>query len=209
VQAAADLSAALFLSAANPSDPPVVEIAGHRIGVVRSRDTGDLSSADWVDAFWLCQLANRQAALDALCAIDFGALPATSTRVSPYVQDYREALVAFRRGSADFSDHLVAAAEGADPDSPEVLSADWALYIDTPQLELLTRLVEADADAFNDALARGLESFRTYWKKQRERKRDEDSFVSFPLSALAALARRRGMAVTVESPYLLRDVGTA
>lgn len=73
--------------------------------------------------------------------------------------------------------------------------------LQAPLLDTLPPLDAGDAAGFGKALAAALQRHRKYWGGTEKRRQDRHGWVSWPLTAVAALAWDRGLRFDVESDY--------
>lgn len=194
------------LAAARPGEVVAIDLG--RAVRARLPGTGPADMADagsWLEAFWLAAVARRRADLDGLCAVPAAVLRASSTRADAYVYVQVEALRAFWAGTDGeaalrLRDALALTGPALLPDD----AVGYALDVAVPELDLLYRLLDRDAPAFNRALATALERHRVYWGREDPDGRDSRGYVAWGPLALAVLASEAGMPIEVASGYLPR-----
>ncbi len=71
-----------------------------------------------------------------------------------------------------------------------------------PYLEVLRALDRGEPVEFNQVLTQAVRQHKEYWSSSEAQRKNPDGWVSFILTAVAALAHTRGLEVTVESDYL-------
>jgi hypothetical protein len=194
------------LAVVDPASPRIcaaIRLGAHAMAAMFTAEAvpDDIVHAEnWLGGFFLAAITRDGARLDALGQVPTERLRASSTRSPEYAYLYVDALRAFRQQDAQAPSLLLQALEAADP-ARVGEAAGHVLDIVVPQMEVLFRLMDADALGFNAALARALELHREYWS-QGDRARDPRGFIAFALTALCGFAHDRGLAVAAQSDYL-------
>lgn len=155
-----------------------------RFGVAAARAR---RASQWVTATYFALITGTREHLAPLVLIDPGILADGSAYAS-----YYQALHAYLR-----ADDPEPAMDRALGDLDKV--ARWGFAL--PPAILLSQLVEGDEESFNLALADALETHRDRYAVA-DRGDDADAAIDLACLALACHARRRGMEIRVESPYL-------
>jgi immunity protein 49 of polymorphic toxin system len=201
VRLGAEATAALFAAATAGQGEVQVRLGGQVVRAPAAVDPSVVEPSNWQGGYFLAAICRESALLDVLCKTPAELLRRSSTRGEKFVYLYTEALRAFWRKEDEAPGLLLEALKATDPDQLEFTSADYVLDIVVPQMEVLYRLMDADAAGFNQALEKAVTLHRDYWKKGK-RKNDPEGYVSFPLTAFASTAHDGGIPVEVESDYL-------
>lgn len=206
LQLAAEAGAALFQVASAPPEAEVEVSLGEGFpSRLRNTLTSDLVHVGkWHTAFLVSAISRNSAALDALCQVPINLLRRSVSRTDEYYFLYAQALQAFWKRGDDTPDRLLAALEATDPDGLPEHHIDFVLHIIVPEMELLFQYLdeEASEEAFNAALAQALELHKEFYQKA-DRRRVETGFLALGPLAMCCFAADDGMAVTVQSDYLL------
>jgi len=178
-----------------------------RIGdEVRSVSTTDpqyfTDAGAWLNAFWLAVVCQERGRLDMLSAVSVDALRASGAEFDEYIYAWVEALQAFWGERPELGEKLAEAIEGTDPDVAVIAGRELVLELLYPPIGAFFQFVQRDVEAFNEALAEGLELHRRYWTADEDRAADCDGFVALALLGVACLAYDAGMPVELDSEYL-------
>jgi hypothetical protein len=196
---------AIFAAASVPPHQPVsYTLAGK--AVTRPALVGaDMAHIGrWEMVFYGASILRDADALRALCAVPESLPLSSPTSGESYLGLWFRVLRGLgARGSID-GELMVRALEATDPDRLPEDVRDAALYLRVPALEVLYRIALGDAAALAASLDSALDKHRSYWTLDAENRRDPLGYVSWPLSALAEIARGRGLSVETASDYLIR-----
>lgn len=157
---------------------------------------------DWLAAFACAALAADDSALGQLCAPDV----LLAAQEPPQVIDsfwlpLCDAFAALGRGEA--VDGYLADTETALAEA-DIVSREFVERCVRPLLALARAIAEESASAFDAALQDAVSAHRSYWTADAGRRDDYQGFMAWHVAGLAALGEARGLAIHVESPYLLR-----
>lgn len=175
---------------------------GDRRGQVRG--TGPTSSTHvnaWIDGWYGALMARDTESLDRLAAIDAKTLANSSTRTDPYRFAWKAALIAARQGE-DVAGPVEAASHLAASRHRKIAGTQLA-DADVADFAILPTVVERNEAAFQEALAKALEAHRNLWSAADPERNDHMGYVAWGPLALSCLAADRGMAVAVESDFLM------
>ncbi len=206
LQLASEAGAALFQVASAPPEAEAEVSLGEGFpSRLRNTLTNDLVNVgDWHTAFLVSAISRNSTALDALCRTPIDLLRRSVSRTDEYYFLYAQALQAFWKREDDTPDRLMAALEATDPDGLPEHHVDFVLHIIVPEMDLLFQYLdeEASEETFNAALVQALESHKEFYQKAN-RRRVETGFLALGPLAMCCFAVDSGMAVTVQSDYLL------
>jgi hypothetical protein len=195
---------AVFAAAAAPNQPVTYTLAGQTVtrpGLV-GLDAAHIGR--WEMVFYGASILRDLKALRAICSVPESLPLSSPTAGESYLGLWFRVLRGLGASSAIDGDLMVRALEATDPDQLPEDVRDAALYLRVPALEVLYRIALGDAAALAASLGSALEKHRDYWTLDAENRRDPLGYVSWPLSALAEVARGRGLSVETASDYLIR-----
>ncbi|MCR3748753.1 immunity 49 family protein [Lentzea californiensis] len=164
--------------------------------------TIDTDAGNWLRALWLAMICREKPRVDVLASVPEEVLRGSGADFDDYVYHWVKALQLYWRGEDGVVDALLAAMQGTEPDALRVAAPELVLELLYPPIELFYLFTQRDEAKFNDSLVRALELHQRFWTKDEDRRGDPNGFVSFPLLAIAALAKDAGMTIDVESEYL-------
>ncbi|MGW2400037.1 immunity 49 family protein [Kitasatospora sp. NPDC001664] len=200
--AAMQASSAVF-AAVQAQGSVECRIGIHGVRAIPAIEPTDYTDAgSWLDAFWLALICREPRRLDVLATVPESVLRQSGAVFDEYIYAWVGALQAFRRQEPEVMEKLLAAIDGTDPQAARVADRETLLKLLYPPIAAFYRLVQRDAEKFNEALVEGLELHREYWTAEEDRLDEPFGFVSLPLLAIACLARDLGIEVEVESDYL-------
>jgi hypothetical protein len=203
LQIAADAGAALFDAALRPEGEEItVRVLGERMTTA----TGPWSKANagrWLTVAWLAVISRQKHLVERLCAVPVDVLRASGAEHPPFVYPWQEMVRLFLTGGEITPGLVAAAIDGTEDAEPH----DHVRLVAYPQIVLLYQVLRRDGDKVNDFLRRAVDSHREYWTAP-ERSASPDGLVALGPLAIAVLARRVGLDVTVESEYLPRNLLT-
>ncbi|MBD2248034.1 immunity 49 family protein [Nostoc sp. FACHB-888] len=159
------------------------------------------SGISWLKGFYLAIACRETHLNDSLAQIPVAILKQSSTRSDEYLYLQIEALQSFWKGQADTPQRVIEAMKATDPEQVKVGTIDAALNLAVPEIDLLFRLLENDATAFNEALVKALECHKKHWGK-KSLKNDPHGFLALGPLGLAVIAYGRGISIEVESDYI-------
>jgi len=171
---------------------------------VRMPATGPTDRAHvgrWRVGWWLSHIVCDRGAIDRLRTTPVEVLRRSSTTGDECQYLFAEALQSFEARSNDWGTRLKQALDTTDPDKATLSDEEFVLNILVPEMELLFRFATGDIPAVNETLAFALERHKKYWSKA-SRKRDPDGFIALGPVAIAAMARKAGIPLQVQSDYL-------
>ena len=174
-------------------------LAGRRITMESAGPNGQSDMVAWAQGWYGALIARESDALQGLRAIPDSALDACS-RVDTYHYAWKKALLALGTDVALVITEVEQAIRLTDsrfiteakPGVPRVAAALFPM---------LSGIARNDGAAFNDALVSALEAHRDFWGN--EIPHGPFSWIALGPLALCCLAHDRGMAIEVESDYLL------
>ncbi|WP_051051067.1 immunity 49 family protein [Nocardiopsis salina] len=152
-----------------------------------------LNASNWTQALFLAVVCRDHARVEELCEIPVEVLreagESDGAEYNPFTYHWVGALQAFVKGRPqEFGRELLAAMELSQPDRVEFGDADVLNQVVFPPMDVLLRLTERDSAAFNESLARALESYREYQTSDPERKDDKEGLLPLSLLAIACWA---------------------
>jgi hypothetical protein len=184
----------------------------------RFRQTGPTSysnSPRWQQGFYLAAACREAPILDSLVARSTEIMlhPRASQGVDKYVHPMVDTLKSlYTNPTSETMAKLTVALEATDPERIRADMAnfseniqeeamDYVLDIAVPEMELLLRIMEQDADKFNASLAKALELHKKHWSS-KERRSDPRGFIALAPLGLACIAHDLGIPIEVESEYI-------
>jgi hypothetical protein len=194
---------AIFACAQAPLQPVTFTLAGKAVTLESRLGLDAAHGGRWERIFYGATIVDDGAALAALLAIPLSAPLGSSTTGERYQDLWLTILHTLGTTGEIREEQLVEHLDRTDPAALPPDLIDRALYIDVPANELLYHLRRDDEASFVGACAQALDKHLRFWALP-ENKYDPEGFVSWPLSAIVALAESRGMRVPVDSPYLVR-----
>ena len=194
---------AVFAAAAAPDEPVTYSLAGQTATRPGAVGPDEAHTGRWELAFYGASILRDRAAVRSLCAVPESLPLSSPTLAESYVGLWFRVLRGIGATGAVDGELMVRALEATDPDPLPEDERDAALYLQVPALKVLYRIALADAAGVNASLEAALDEHRTYWTSSAERQRDPLGYVSWPLSALAEIARGRKLSVDVTSDYLI------
>jgi hypothetical protein len=198
----AQAHAAMFAAIGSSSNPMTVPLGdGDPVTYSSEADESTVHVGRWIMGFYMNVLCDDAGGLDLMCRTSPDILRRSSTKSPEYDYLYMEALQLFRSGTQETGNKIVAALKATNPANAEVFDSDWSLYLVGHQLEVLMYVATQEPE-FGPALAKAVEHHKKYWSKTNRLRRNYKGYISFELTALAKLARARGLTFDVESPYL-------
>lgn len=199
---AAEAAAALLALASHaPGETLPVTLSGEEHRLPCSGPTSTTHAGCWLNGVRAAVVAMDRRALDVLVGVPTQVVRASSTRGDEFVYLQVDTWRALVTGEPQTAKLLLTALDAADPDKVQLASPDYVLDQAVPELEVMGRLLQRDAEAFNAALEKALKLHKTYWGKGK-RAGDPDGFIAWGLTALARLAQDIGITVTVTSDYV-------
>ena len=175
---------------------------------VRLQSTGSTDTTDvgnWQVGWWIAHIVCDRRAIDVLRATPLEILRRSRTRGDECQYLFVDALQALESRDADWSTRLQQAVDATDPEKAPLSDEEFVLNILVPQMELLFRFVKGEIAPFNETLQFALERHKKYWSKA-SRKRDPDGYIALGPLAIAAMARKAGMPIEVQSDYLQKPL---
>jgi hypothetical protein len=154
-------------------------------------------SRRWLDDFWLALLTDDAEAGATLCyGIEL-------ERGERHVTLLAEAMRRYWLHDDTAAQPLLEALRATDPAQQSADDVDRVLDLDVPVIEVVFALFDGDAAKLDGALAKAFELHRRYWSQSPD---DERGWISLPLAALQAQARRIGTDLSVTSDYAPTDL---
>lgn len=195
---------ALFAAAAEPHQPTTYTIAGQTVTRPGAVGPDEAHIGRWEMVFYGAIISRDAAAVRAICRVPKSLPLGSPTTGERYVERWFELLHGLGRSGVVDGELMERALEATHPDQLTEEARDEALYLRVPAIEALYHIELADGPALLAALENGLDKHRRYWTLTPENQRDPLGWVSWPLSALAEIARGRGLPVELDSDYLIR-----
>lgn len=208
LQLGVETGLAMFTCAASPGRPVTFQLGGQSVTQEARIGPDQVHTGRWQQLFYGATLLNDSAFLKTLCAFPL-AIPLRSPTQGENVDAlWIRVLHTFATAGRFDAQLMTQALEATDPSKLPQDVIDLTLYLTVPCLDLLFRIALGDAPAFRSGLGEALEKHRCYWGTP-ELAKDPTGFVSWPLSAIAAIAEQQGMGPIPEHPYLVRPVHSA
>lgn len=195
---------ALFAAASARNQPVTYTLAGQTVTRQARVGADEAHIGRWETLFYCASILRDAKAVRALCDVAKSLPLGSSTRGESYVSHWFEVLHELGNSGRIDDQQMMRALEATDPDLLPEDVRDAALYLRVPAIDVLYRIALGDASALTAALAEALDKHRRYWTLTPENQRSTMGWVSWPLSALAEIARGRGSLVELESEYLIR-----
>jgi len=170
--------------------------------VLRAQADGSRSNVGtWLDAYAAALMARDERSLELLAGIDDAVLRQSSTLSDDCMYSWKAALVTCRTDPEASLRHLESAVRQNQSSWGPLIAHPGAILARAACYPLLGYLLRGDEGAFNAGLAAALEAHKAFWGN--ERSQQSTGWVAREPLALACLARDRGMAIRVESEYLI------
>ncbi|MED5816356.1 immunity 49 family protein [Mycolicibacterium sp. 050232] len=203
-RAAQLIHASFQLAALPPGESLVIEVDSGGLETCGTGPEPDgVNVRTWLTAYWWARATRNATMLDTLAGFDADTLT-PGTRFDRATLGLVEILQARDRGDDSWARKISETVPFVD--QPTTSSREEALFL---QLDLFGVLASiGDQDTFTDQLEIALNSHRTYWSKNEERREHPQGFASLPLLGLASMAADEGMRIEVESDYLPRELIT-
>jgi hypothetical protein len=196
---------AIFTVAAVPPNQPVTyTLAGQTVTRPALVGADVAHIGRWEMVFYGASILRDADSLGAICSVPEALPLASPTAGENYLGLWFRVLRTLGASGAIDAELMVRALDATDPDRLPEDVRDAALYLRVPALEVLYRIALGDAAALEAALQSSLDKHRKYWTLDAEKQRGVLGYVSWPLSALAEVARGRGLSVETASDYLIR-----
>lgn len=155
----------------------------------------------WLRAFYLMLIWWSPAMLEnVLMNIKYEVLHASSTKSPAYRYLQVEAAKALYRNSPDALEKILEAMEATEHLPEE--DREFVAYIALHECGMMGKLALQDEAGFNDEVKLALESHVKYYSAGETRRNGPEAWICLPALGLCALAKRRGLNITVQSPYL-------
>lgn len=155
----------------------------------------------WLRAFYLMLIWWEPAVIEnILMNIKYEVLKASSTQSPAYRYLQVEAAKALYRGAPDTLEKILETMEATEH-LPEG-DREFTAYIALHECGMMGKLALNDEAGFNDELTAALESHIKYYSQGETRRNSPEAWICLPALGLCALAKRRGMTITAQSPYL-------
>ncbi|MFB2578079.1 MULTISPECIES: immunity 49 family protein [unclassified Acinetobacter] len=155
----------------------------------------------WLNAFYLMLMLYEPNMLDnILMNIRDEILKASSTKAPTYYYLQVAATKALYQNPANALEKIIATME-ATQNLPEN-DREYAAYIAMHECGMMAKIALQDETGFNDEVELALNSHIKYYSDGETRRNAPEAWMCLPAFGLCALARKRGMKITVDSPYL-------
>ncbi|WP_189063748.1 immunity 49 family protein [Deinococcus seoulensis] len=174
--------------------------------------TGPNSTAHtgtWLQAFYLNLLWRNAVVIDNVLLRDYtSTLQASSTWSPPYRYAQMAALRAVYEGSPDALQLIHEAWNSVETPWEGEEHEDMLIRTELAgsEIAVLTQIHLGDEAGLNRDVAYGLRSHQRYYERTEDLQDDPNGWISLPLLGLCALAKWRGMTITVQSPFLPLDL---
>lgn len=202
---AMQVGSALFDSAAAAEGPVPcrIGIAGEVKQLPVTGPTSYTHAGAWLTSVYLATICRENERLDRLMRVPVSLLRESGAVFDEYVYDWVEALQSywFRRAD-DMWNKLVAAINGASPQSAQIADEETLLKILYPPLELFQLYNRGATEKFNTSLAEFLTWHKQYWTGDEARSVDSDGLVALAPLAIACMAHDNDIPIEVDSEYL-------
>lgn len=195
---------AIFTAAAAPNQPVAYTLAGKTVTGPAQVGKDVAHSGRWELVFYGAVVLRDAEATRAVCAVPESLVLSSPTVGESYDVLWFRVLRGLGTSGAIDGELMVHALEATDPEQLAEDVRDAALYLQVPALDVLYRIALNDAAGLNTSLQTALDKHRTYWTLNAENQRDPQGYVSWPLSALAEIARGRKLAIDLQSDYLIQ-----
>ena len=199
---AGDACAASFYLAARPEERGViVRLADEELTLDGIPGTS-LHASDWKNGFYAACAARDAHAMPWLCAVPNEQMVNAGVRFDHGFLDYIDALKLVRGDAGAARAAFKRALTTNALSEIRIADSQYISDLSLPVMELGLRLVEGEPRAFNDALEHALLRHRAYWSAHEERREDVTGYFALGPTAMACLAKERGIVLDVESPYM-------
>jgi hypothetical protein len=170
--------------------------------------TGPTSYSDstvWQKGFYLAAACREKYVLDDLTSISTEVMRQSSAIVNEcehLMVDALKSLYDIETPVAETLKKLTDALKATDPDKIPEMTIDATLNITVPEIELIIRFLEGDAQAFNASLAKALECHKKLWSSNEQMAGDPRGFIVIGPLGIACYAYDAGFPIEVESEYI-------
>ena len=155
----------------------------------------------WLRAFYLTLMWWQPALIETvLLNIRYEVLQASSTKSPAYRYLQVEAAKALYRDAPDAPEKILETPEAMDHLPGD--SQEFAAFIAMHECGMMAKLALRDEAGFNQEVELALASHVKFYREGETRRNGPEAWLCLPALGLSALAKRRGMSVTVQSPYL-------
>ncbi|WP_158591665.1 Imm49 family immunity protein [Deinococcus cavernae] len=155
----------------------------------------------WLRAFYLTLMWWQPALIETvLLNIRYEVLQASSTKSPAYRYLQVEAAKALYRDAPDAPEKILETLEAMAHLPGD--SQEFAAFIAMHECGMMAKLALRDEAGFNQEVELALASHVKFYCEGETRRNGPEAWLCLPALGLAALAKRRGMSVTVQSPYL-------
>ncbi|MGP3686957.1 immunity 49 family protein [Streptomyces sp. IBSNAI002] len=161
-----------------------------------------VDAGHWTTSFYLAVICRNAQRITDLCNVPTEALRASGAVYDEFNYAWIETLKSFWLGRPDFSERLVEAARGTDPDATSFVAPDHVSQIVWPPMDLLRWRATGSHDEFNRSLEEALRAHKAYWTADQERADSCYGWVALAPLAMACLAQDADFPLEVESEYL-------
>lgn len=169
------------------------------------------NASNWIAAFFLTSICRDEERRNELCEIPIEFIKecgeSEGTEYAPFSYHWISALQALILNRSELGEELLAAMELTDPSQVDFGDPEAVDMLTFPLMNAFLRLVEGDKVKFNEALADGLNFFRSYHLRDEENFNNIEGVVPLGLLALACIAHdisyhNPDFFLEVESGYL-------
>ncbi|MFI6648143.1 immunity 49 family protein [Streptomyces sp. NPDC050529] len=170
----------------------------------RKVSRNDTSADRWLDALWLALTCRDAQKISTLCSIPTERLrECRETALGEYFFSWVDAMKSYLRRDEDFLRILATAMEATDPDLLiDTETAEHALKIAYPNMNLLYQLATREVDTFNSAFLDAVKLHKSFWSADTELKTSPYGFTARAPLAYASMAYDAGMGTTSIPTYV-------
>lgn len=191
---------AIFTTASSASGAVQVLLENDLVQLPAIGTTSTSYAGNWMSGLFMAIICQDGQALHTLIHTPVSVLRQSSTKGDECMYLFVEALQGFLKRDRETSSYLLKALEATDPDRLSI-DPEYVLSILVPEIDLLYRILEMDATAYNQALEKALEKHRQYWSKG-QRKTNPSGYLALGPLAMSVCAINIGIPIEVESDYL-------
>lgn len=198
----AQAKAALLVLRSAPWDSEVRVPFNDTEVLLRAQADGSRSNVGaWSEGYASALMARDARSLELLAGIEDAVLRQSSTKSDDCMYSWKAALITFRTDPQACLQHVEDALQQNQPSWGPLIAQPGAIAARGARYPLLSHIIRGDEGRFNAGLVAALEAHKAFWGGDRAQ--ESSGWIAREPMALACLAHDHGMAIRVESEYLL------
>jgi len=200
-------SLAVFNMADNIGKTISFEVAGTVLELTVPDTSFDISIIKWINVFYAASLLQKHDLLKAITGIDLNVVQQKMNSVSEkYNLQYSIFLQNYYSKNGDASEYLLNASIACSEVSTKSMLYDYMLEIGSPQIDIFSNILYKKEKMLTDNFEVALKYFKKHYSGSASKGiNDFTGIVSLPLSALAGIAQREGLAIEVTSDFIIES----